>query len=137
MVCCCTQDGGIKNFHSRAGNAILWRNSPLCNSQGSFFGREQVSSSVFRCFCSGGDTSPSLDRKFLAQLWVSDKKKLKAMEKRYQKAYKHRNYTVNDGFDVHSEIVEPAVHQPPVSQSMSGLLKPKTSDEVTHYLSFG
>jgi hypothetical protein len=29
------------------------------------------------------------------------------------------------------------VEQPPVSQSMSGLLKPKTSDEVTHYLSFG
>jgi hypothetical protein len=59
------------------------------------------------------------------------------MEKRYKKASKHRNYTENDGFDVHFETVEPTVEQPPVSQSMSGLLKPKTSDEVTHYLSFG
>jgi len=118
---------------------VLWRNSQLCSSQGSFFGRGgQVSGSVFRCFCSGSDTSPpSLDRKFLAQLWVADKKKLKAMEKRYKKASKHRNYTENDGFDVHFETVEPTVEQPPVSQSMSGLLKPKTSDEVTHYLSFG
>ncbi|CAD5318144.1 unnamed protein product [Arabidopsis thaliana] len=125
-------DGGIKKLHSRAGNAVLWRNSQLCSSQGSFFGRGgQVSGSVFRCFCSGSDTSPpSLDRKFLAQLWVADKKKLKAMEKRYKKASKHRNYTENDGFDVHFETVEPTVEQPPVSQSMSGLLKPKTSDEA-------
>jgi hypothetical protein len=52
------------------------------------------------------------------------------MEKRYKKASKHRNYTENDGFDVHFETVEPTVEQPPVSQSMSGLLKPKTSDEA-------
>ncbi|VVA97957.1 unnamed protein product [Arabis nemorensis] len=103
---------GIKTFHSRAGNSILWRNSPLCTSQVSF--------PSARCFSHGsGDTSPPLDRNFLAQLWISDMKKLKAMEKRYRN---HRNYS--------EDTQSSALKQPPVSQSMSGLLKPTTSDEV-------
>lgn len=126
-----TQDGGIKNLHSQAKNSILWRNS----SKGSFFDREQVSFSGFRCFSDANDTSPNLDRKFLAQLWVSDQKKLKAMEKRDKKAPKNRNDREN-GFENDYEPAKPTLQQPPVSQSMSGLLKPKTSEEVTRLLSF-
>uniref|UniRef100_A0A1J3JQM9 Phospholipid scramblase n=1 Tax=Noccaea caerulescens TaxID=107243 RepID=A0A1J3JQM9_NOCCA len=120
-------DGGVKALHCLAGNAILWRNCPL--------EREQVSFQAFRCFSHGnGDTFPGLDRDFMAQLWVSDIKKLKAMEKRrrHRKASsKHRN-------DLESSLAQSdenlykstSQQQPPVSQSMSGLLKPTTSDEA-------
>ncbi|XP_010467053.1 PREDICTED: altered inheritance rate of mitochondria protein 25-like [Camelina sativa] len=111
--------GGIKRLHSRAGNAILWRNSQLCCSQRRFFEGEQVSFSLFRCFSGGNDNVPRLDRKFFLQLWVLESKKLKALEKRYRIVSKHRrNYS------------QPTLQQPPVSQSMSGLLEPKTSEEV-------
>lgn len=144
-------------MHSGSGNDILWRNSPPCSSPGSFLERELVSFSIFRCFSHGsGDTFPRLDRNFLAQQWVSDMKKLKAMEKRYRKASMHRNYPENavdnqsslaqpngrrfSGTateENHYEHAKPTPQQPPVSQSMSGLLKPTTSEEVTHHLSFG
>ncbi|KAL1191805.1 hypothetical protein V5N11_019014 [Cardamine amara subsp. amara] len=122
-------DGGIRNLHSQAKNAILWRNSSLCSSKGSFFEPEQVSFSGFRCFSGGNDTFPRLDRDSLAQLWILDQKKLKAMEKRYSKASKNRNYRGN-GVENDYEPAKPTLQQPPVSQSMSGLLKPKTSEEV-------
>ncbi|CAH2052427.1 unnamed protein product [Thlaspi arvense] len=131
---------GINKFHSRAGNAILWRNSPQYSSQGSFLEREQASFSGFRCFSDGsGDTSPRLDRDFLAQLWVSDMKKLKAMEKRQRKASKHREYQIDEQSSLaqsdenHYEHAKPTPQQPPVSQSMSGLLKPTSSDEENRY----
>ncbi|ESQ36963.1 hypothetical protein EUTSA_v10002559mg [Eutrema salsugineum] len=129
--------GGNKNLYSRAGNAILWRSTSL---QGSFVEREQVSFSFLRFFSDGGgDTSPHLDRDFLAQLWVSDMKKLKAMEKRNRKAHKHRNYHENafgeqsslaQSDEKHYDQAKPTPQQPPVSQSMSGLLKPTSSDEA-------
>ncbi|EOA29687.1 hypothetical protein CARUB_v10016141mg [Capsella rubella] len=120
--------GGIKNLHSRAGESILWRNSQLCCSQ---FERERVSFSLFRCFSGGNDKDPRLDRSFFVQLWVSDKKKFKALEKRYRKGSKYmRSYPENDGLSDHFENVEPMLQQPPVSQSMSGLLEPKTSEEA-------
>lgn len=125
-----TQDGGVKALHCLAGNAILWRNCrPL--------EREQVSFQAFRCFSHGNDdTFPGLDRGFMARLWVSDIKKLKAMEKRrrHRKASsKHRNdlaSSLAQSDETHNEST--SQQQPPVSQSMSGLLKPTTSDEVTH-----
>ncbi|KFK39072.1 hypothetical protein AALP_AA3G197100 [Arabis alpina] len=123
-----------------SGNhSLAFRNSSLCTSQ--------VSLPSSRCFSDGsGDTSPRLDRKFLAQLWISDMKMLKAMEKRYGKASKHRNCPEDDddnqsslaqpngrslsGTSTKENDYEPTVKQPPVSQSMSGPLKPTTSDEV-------
>ncbi|KAF8119000.1 hypothetical protein N665_0001s0057 [Sinapis alba] len=127
-------DGGVGlgTLHSPAGSTILLRNGHLCSST------ERVLFSILRRFsdASGDTPPPSLDRNFLAQLWVSDMKKLKEREKRYGKAStKHRgdDYPENAVYEQSSlaqsdEI--PTRQQPPVSQSMSGPLKPKTADEA-------
>ncbi|CAA7024232.1 unnamed protein product [Microthlaspi erraticum] len=121
-------DGGVKALHSRAGIAISWRNCLL--------EREQVSFQAFRCFSHGnGDTFPGLDRDFMARLWVSDIKKLKALEKRRKRkaSLKHRNdleSCLAQSDETHYESTSQQQQQPPVSQSMSGLLKPTTSDEA-------
>ncbi|CAN8258143.1 unnamed protein product [Cochlearia groenlandica] len=124
---------GIRTFHH-----TQTRNGNLCSSQGTFLERQQqVSFSVFRCFSRGsGDSFPRLDRDFLAQLWVSDIKKQKAMVKRYRKASKHRNnhhhHHPESTFDdnQYSSSAKSTRKQPPVSQSMTGLLKPTTTEEA-------
>ncbi|CAH8368931.1 unnamed protein product [Eruca vesicaria subsp. sativa] len=118
---------GNRTLHSRAGNDLL---------RGSFRDQERVLSPNFRCFsdASGDNTRPHLDRNFLAQLWVSDMKRLKEREKRYGKAstkQREGDYYEQSSLAQSDEThYEPTLQQPPVSQSMSGPLKPKTSDEA-------
>ncbi|KAG2298021.1 hypothetical protein Bca4012_009213 [Brassica carinata] len=124
--------GRLRTLHSRATNTVLSRNGPLCSST------ERVLFSIFRRFsdASGGDTPPPprLDRDFLAKLWVSDMKKLKERKKRYRKASttkRRGDYSENAVYEQSAEAhYEPTRQQPPVSQSMSGPLKPKTLDEA-------
>ncbi|KAH0934679.1 hypothetical protein HID58_011796 [Brassica napus] len=128
---------GIRTLHSLS---MLLRNGHLCCSKGTLLDQERVLFSIFRRFSdasgSGGDTPPPrLDRNFLAKLWVSDMKKLKEREKRFGKAStKHRgeNAVYEQSSLAHSDEThyEPILQQPPVSQSMSGPLKPKTLDEA-------
>ncbi|KAJ0241740.1 Phospholipid scramblase [Hirschfeldia incana] len=122
---------GLRTLHSPAGNTVLSRNGHLCRST------ERVLFSIFRRFsdASGDNTPPRLDRDFLAQLWVNDMKKLKEREKRYGKkaSTKRRvDYHENAVYEQSSSSshYEPTLQQPPVSQSMSGPLKPKTLDEA-------
>lgn len=112
-------------------NTILSRNGHLsCSKEGVLF-------PTFRRFsdASGETPPPRVDRDFLAKLWVSDMKKLKEREKRFGKkkaSTKHRvDYPEEDAaYEQSSSRYEPTRQQPPVSQSMSGPLKPKTSDEA-------
>ncbi|CAN6812501.1 hypothetical protein Bca4012_004911 [Brassica carinata] len=126
---------GIRTLHSLS---MLLRNGHLCCSKGTFLDQERVFLfSIFRRFSdasgSGGDTPPPrLDRNFLANLWVSDMKKLKEREKRYGKASTTKHRGDNAVYEQSSDEThyKPTLQQPPVSQSMSGPLKPKTLDEA-------
>ena len=81
-----------------------------------------------------------LDRDFLVQLWVSDRKTKESAKKRRRKlVYGHGGSSTNDNrlFSGASAAEEASVEegkglvrQPPLSQSVSGYLKPESPEEV-------
>ncbi|XP_010542020.1 PREDICTED: altered inheritance rate of mitochondria protein 25 [Tarenaya hassleriana] len=127
----CREGLGIRMMHSRANNAIVWRYTLPFLSHGSPSGRERVSYPISRCFSHGSESDDRLDRNFLAQLWVTEKKTRKDREKR--RVSKNRSYPGNASKGkLFSNVAteENQYDQPPVSQSMSGFLAPTTSEEI-------
>ncbi|RVX01750.1 hypothetical protein CK203_024359 [Vitis vinifera] len=96
----------------------------------------------------GGD--PQMDRDFLVQLWVVDRKAKGSRGKRKRKTVKYgadseivygnqlsSQFPFGDGFQVHpvtkekpSEQEKPVLKQPPLSQSVTGFLEPASPEEV-------
>ena len=101
------------------------------------------------------DSDPSIDRNFLVKLWVADKKMRNSTRKRRRKVakYGHRGALTLDnqspylnslgrlfsGASVNEEDLsaqsKQVMKQPPLSQSMTGFLKPESPEEVraSHY----
>ncbi|KAJ0078620.1 hypothetical protein Patl1_24261 [Pistacia atlantica] len=108
-------------------------------------GRFKENSVQLKRFFGSSGNGAQLDRDFLAQLWIADKKLEKSREKRRRKVVKSKNYgePVYDarpqgrwfsGSAVPEENPyeqgKPVLHQPPVSQSVTGFLEPSSPEEV-------
>lgn len=98
-----------------------------------------------RYFGHNVQSDAQLNRDFLAQLWISDRKMEKSREKRRRRFVKNKNSDESmfdsrpfgrwfSGAAVTEEKpfdkAKPTLHQPPVSQAISGLLKPASPEEV-------
>ncbi|KAF5749334.1 altered inheritance rate of mitochondria protein 25 isoform X2 [Tripterygium wilfordii] len=120
----------------KIASSSLWRHKLLtCASEtGPLWSREGTIC-ISRRFGHGAEEGDCLDRNFLAQLWIADRKKNKSVEKRKQQIVGHRRLgdyhpfeKYSSGATVRQENLhgqgEPIVKQPPVSQSIDGILKP-------------
>ena len=129
---------------------VVWRSKlPSC-SEGNFLSSNLSAISISRQFGQSARGDPQMDRDFLVQLWVVDRKAKGSRGKRKRKAVK---------YGAHSEIVygnqlssqfpfgrwfsgasvtkekpseqeKPVLKQPPLSQSVTGFLKPASPEEV-------
>ncbi|KAJ0014016.1 hypothetical protein Pint_21590 [Pistacia integerrima] len=108
-------------------------------------GRFKENSVQLKRFFGSSGNGAQLDRDFLAQLWIADKKLEKSREKRRRKVVKSKNYgePVYDarpqgrwfsGSAVPEENPyeqgKSVLRQPPVSQSVTGFLEPSSLEEV-------
>ncbi|XP_044466562.1 altered inheritance rate of mitochondria protein 25-like isoform X1 [Mangifera indica] len=114
--------------------------------QGNVLGRFKGNSvQLKRFFGSSAGNGGQLDRDFLAQLWIADRKLEKSRDKRRRKVVQSKNYgeQVYDagpqgrwfsGSAVPEENSyeqgKPVLRQPPVSQSITDLFKPACPEEV-------
>ncbi|KAK9271737.1 hypothetical protein L1049_002100 [Liquidambar formosana] len=113
-----SQLGGSRNKHP---NGILHPqrgSAPTTLLQQVGFGAKLSAMTLSRSFGQGGQNDPQLDRDFLVQLWIADRKMQSSREKR-----KPRNEKYN-------EHVKPVLKQPPLSQSVTGFLEPASNEEV-------
>lgn len=87
----------------------------------------------------GTGRDPDLNRDFLVQLWVADRKMENSKRKRRGKAVKYSKQTPyhysSYGWypDTFANAADP-FGQPPLSQSISGFLKPESPEEVNFCL---
>ncbi|XVE55059.1 hypothetical protein DITRI_Ditri03aG0130800 [Diplodiscus trichospermus] len=118
------------------------------NLPSSFRGNSPWSKQSAATYCHDGNMAknePRLSRKFLTQLWVADRKLLKDKEKVRRKvkrlnyigaeeSFQHQFEKVFSGSKVTEEESKdraaPIFKQPPVSQSLSGFLKPTSPEEA-------
>ncbi|MBA0557614.1 hypothetical protein Golob_014670 [Gossypium lobatum] len=140
----CLGYGGMSSPESLMSGRNLFRRSNLpCSFRGNPL-RSMQSGSTFCHYGDIANNETSLSRKFLAQLWVADRKMRKDLEKRRRKG-KQLNYDeAREPFQHPSEnsftgriVTEeesayqaaPVLKQQPVSQSVSGFLKPTSPEE--------
>lgn len=147
---CLGYDGMGSQKSLMSGRNLFRRSNLPC----SFHGNPLRSMQSGSTFCHYGDIAnneTSLSRKFLAQLWVADRKMRKDLEKRRRKG-KQLNYVeAQEPFQHPSEksfpgrtVTEeesayqaaPVFKQQPVSQSISGFLKPTSPEEVNSVVVF-
>ncbi|XP_022727624.1 altered inheritance rate of mitochondria protein 25 [Durio zibethinus] len=133
----CFGHGGMVSQESLiSGRYLFWRFNLPC----SFGGNSPWLKQSGATYCHYGNTDNNLSRKFIAKLWVADRKMLKDIEKRRRKA-KHLNYVLQHPLGKSfsgSKVTEeqsndratPIFKQPPVSQSVKGFLQPTSTEEA-------
>ncbi|GMJ08312.1 hypothetical protein like AT2G04940 [Hibiscus trionum] len=142
----CSGYGGMGFQESlMSGRNLFSRLNLPCSVQGNSPWSIQGSSA----YCHYGNTAnnePYLSRNFLAQLWVAERKMMKDLEKRRRKC-KHLNYAgARESFqhpfekcfpgsrdkeeEESGDRAVPVFKQQPVSQSISGLLRPTSQEEA-------
>ncbi|XP_052874957.1 altered inheritance rate of mitochondria protein 25 isoform X2 [Gossypium arboreum] len=124
-----------RNLFRRSNLPCSFRGNPL---------RSMQSGSTFCHYRDIANNETSLSRKFLAQLWVADRKMRKDLEKRRkgkqlnydeaQEPFQHPSENSFTGRIVTEEEsayqAAPVFKQQPVSQSVSGFLKPTSPEEA-------
>lgn len=127
----------LENLGTNGLTDSILERSLLYRYKGSFFQSK-------RCFCHDVQGDAQLNRDFLVQLWVSDRKRQSSREKRRRVVkYKNVDESINDprpfgrwfsGATVTKEKPldksKPILRQPPVSQTISGFLEPASLEEV-------
>lgn len=114
--------------------------------QGHFSWSTQSMITSFRRFGHSVENDTPLNRDFLVQLWVADRKMENSRGKRRQKIVKRRKFGGTEydnqhqyrrwysGTPLTEENVldqgQPVLRQPPLSQSITGFLKPESPEEV-------
>ncbi|XP_039016559.1 uncharacterized protein LOC120147188 [Hibiscus syriacus] len=141
----CFGHGGMSSQESSmSGRNLFSRLNQPC----SFQGNSPWSTQGSPAYCNYGNIAnnePNLSRNFLAQLWVAERKMTKDLEKRRRKC-KHLNYVgAQESFEhpfekcfpgsrvkveESSDRAEPVFKQQPVSQSISGFLRPTSQEEA-------
>ncbi|XP_012484172.1 altered inheritance rate of mitochondria protein 25 [Gossypium raimondii] len=141
----CLGYGGMSSQESlMSGRNLFWRSNLPCSFRGNPL-RSMQSGSTFCHYGDIANNETSLSRKFLAQLWIADRKMRKDLEKRRRKG-KQLNYDeAQEPFQHPSEnsftgriVTEeesayqaaPVLKQQPVSQSVSSFLKPTSPEEA-------
>lgn len=132
------------------GRNVAWRSKLPCCSEGSFLSSNLSAINIARQFSQNSSGDPHIDRDFLVQLWVADRKAKGSRGKRKRKAVKNGvNSERVDGYGLSSplpfgrwfsgasvtkekpyERVKPVLKQPPLSQSVTGFLEPASPEEV-------
>ncbi|KAK5803041.1 altered inheritance rate of mitochondria protein 25 isoform X1 [Gossypium arboreum] len=140
----CLEYGGMSSQESLMSRRNLFRRSNLpCSFRGNPL-RSMQSGSTFCHYRDIANNETSLSRKFLAQLWVADRKMRKDLEKRRkgkqlnydeaQEPFQHPSENSFTGRIVTEEEsayqAAPVFKQQPVSQSVSGFLKPTSPEEA-------
>ncbi|KAK8619585.1 hypothetical protein V6N13_135867 [Hibiscus sabdariffa] len=141
---CCGYGGMGSQESLMSGRNLFPRLNPPC----SFPGKSPWLTQGGSAYCPYGNIAnnePHLSRDFLAQLWVAERKMIKDLEKRRRKC-KHLNYvgaqeSFQHPFEKYfpgSRVKEeesgdravPVFKQQPVSQSISGFLRPTSQEEA-------
>ncbi|GMP70843.1 hypothetical protein CsSME_00029517 [Camellia sinensis var. sinensis] len=119
--------------------------------QGNTLRLKRPAVTVSRRYGQSAQDDPKLDRDFLVQLWVADKKQKRSRAKRRGKVVNYANngetvYTNQSSFqpplgrwfsgtsiteEKSDDHVRPVLKQPPLSQSATGALKPASLEEVS------
>lgn len=118
--------------------------------QGNTLRLKRPAVTVSRRYGQSAQDDPKLDRDFLVQLWVADKKQKRSRAKRRGKVVNYANngetvYTNQSSFqpplgrwfsgtsiteEKSDDHVRPVLKQPPISQSATGALKPASLEEA-------
>lgn len=86
--------------------------------------------SGFRSYCANSRGDPSLNRDFLAKLFVADRKMEREIEKRWRRSVRNRKNMYRAGVESGSQEERRVLKEPPLSQSTIGFLAPASPEEV-------
>lgn len=129
---------------------MLWKSVLPCCYEGNGLRQKQYAMKFCRRYASSSENDPILNRDFLVQLWVADKKMRKSKAKRKQITEKSANHGKNIVDNLSSlkkslgkwlssasvaheksyDPEKPVLKQPPTSQRVTGPLKPASQHEV-------
>ncbi|KAA8540133.1 hypothetical protein F0562_026825 [Nyssa sinensis] len=137
------------------GRNLLWKFKLLYCFERNVIVPKQHVMTITRRYGQSRQSDPNLDRDFLVQLWVADKRMKRSRRKRKLKIVKHANHDemvlgVRPSFQLpfrsffsdasvteeksvaerKSDPVKPVLKQPPLSQSTTGFLKPASPEEA-------
>ncbi|XP_059667373.1 phospholipid scramblase family protein C343.06c [Cornus florida] len=141
------QRSGLGSKYMNLQETMILAKSMFCKFKlpyrlkGNVFGPKQYAMTISRQFGQGTQNDPNLDRNFLVQLWVADKKMKKFGGRRRRKIDKDATHGENiiEGWfsgsstkeeKIDYDLPKPVFGQPPLSQPATGFLKPTSSEEA-------
>lgn len=131
------------SFQDFEQRLIVARNVIRRRFKGNSMSSNNIPVSLYRQFGhqAGNGDDPELNRDFLVQLWVADRKMEHLKRKRRGVKYSKQtpyHYTAYGSFNDAGSFAQdkPTPAQPPPSQSISGFLKPESPEEVNFWPPF-
>ena len=136
--------------HAVFARNVAWRSNLPCCSEGNFLRSNLSAISISRQFGQSASGDPQMDRDFLVQLWIADRKATGSRGKRKRKAVKNGvNSETVYGNKLSTQLPfgrwfsgaslteenpyeqeKPVLKQPPPSQSVTDFLEPASLEEV-------